>query len=111
MKYLSLFRLLISHFAKKVPEGVGGGEDCCDNCKKASRYVNVTTREREREREREIQYRSSHKFMVSDIEMSALSLSSSHLITGYEETDSSSAEQAQVYSTAAKLLLGLISVR
>ena len=52
MKYLSLFRLLISHFAKKVPEGVGGGEGCCDNCKRASRFVNVTTRERERKRER-----------------------------------------------------------
>lgn len=30
-------RKLISHFAKKVPAGIGGGTECCDNCKRGYR--------------------------------------------------------------------------
>ena len=34
-------RKLISHFAKKVPAGIGGNKECCDNCKRGYRCITI----------------------------------------------------------------------
>lgn len=96
---LNLCRLLISHFAKKVPDEIGGGEDCCDNCRNG--YIEYYV----------VHVNVIYFTCIDTMRVHIFIYSVSSQADEYEETDSAlTDQQIQDLCKSVKLLLDLIDV-